>query len=171
MDELLHLSGYRNLAAELGIPAYGRLPLEAVLAGRPDLLVLDGNANANPARATEFVDHNALLALAGSTRLVSIPLKYTVCAGPENFEALKLLRRGAAMNRGLVALVLVLYLISPGRRPGAVALAPGQRGRLGDRLGAARAARHARPADRRRARPQRRHPAGLAAAIRWPSPA
>jgi iron complex transport system substrate-binding protein len=92
MDELLHLSGYRNLAAELGIPAYGRLPLEAVLAGRPDLLVLDGNANAHPARATEFVDHNALLALAGSTRLVSIPLKYTVCAGPESIEALKLLR-------------------------------------------------------------------------------
>lgn len=91
MDELLHLSGYRNLAAELGIPAYGRLPLESVLAGRPDVLVLDGNANANPARATEFVDHNALLALAGSTRLVSIPLKYTVCAGPENVEALKLL--------------------------------------------------------------------------------
>lgn len=35
LNELLHLSGYRNLAAELGIPAYGRLPLEAVLAGGP----------------------------------------------------------------------------------------------------------------------------------------
>lgn len=91
MDELLLLSGFRNLAAELGIPAYGRLPLESVLAGRPDLLVLDGNANAHPARATEFIDHNALAALAGHTRLLSIPMKYTVCAGPENFEALKLL--------------------------------------------------------------------------------
>ena len=91
MDELLHLAGFRNLAAELGIPAYGRLPLESVLAGQPDLLVLDGNANAHPARATEFVDHNALLALAGRTRLLSIPLKYSICAGPENFEALKLL--------------------------------------------------------------------------------
>lgn len=91
MDELLRLSGFRNLAAELGIPAYGRLPLESVLTGQPDVLVLDGNANAHPARATEFVDHNALLALAGSTRLVSIPIKYVVCAGPENFEALRLL--------------------------------------------------------------------------------
>ena len=91
MDELLHLSGFRNLAAELGIPAYGRLPLESVLAGRPDLLVLDGDGNTHPARATEFVDHNALLALAGHTRLLSIPMKYTVCAGPENVEALKLL--------------------------------------------------------------------------------
>jgi iron complex transport system substrate-binding protein len=91
MDELLRLAGFRNLAAELGVPAYGRLPLESVLAARPDLLVLDGNANAHPSRATEFVDHNALLALAGHTRLLSIPMKYTICAGPENFEALRLL--------------------------------------------------------------------------------
>ena len=91
MDELLRLTGFRNLAAELGIAAYGRLPLESVLAGRPDLLVLDGNANADPARATEFVDHNALLSLAGRTRLVSIPMKYSICAGPENVEAMRLL--------------------------------------------------------------------------------
>lgn len=91
MDELLRLSGFRNLAAELGIAAYGRLPLESVLAGRPDLLVLDGNANAHPARATEFVDHNALLALAGSARLVSIPLRHSICAGPDNFEVMRLL--------------------------------------------------------------------------------
>ena len=91
MDELLRLSGYRNLAAELGIGAYGRLPLEAVLAGQPDLLVLDGNANAHPSRATEFVDHRALESLAGRTRLVSVPIRYSICAGPENFEAMRLL--------------------------------------------------------------------------------
>jgi len=91
MDELLQLAGYRNLAAELGIPAYGRLSLEAVLAGQPDLLVLDGAANANPARATEFVDHKALLALTGRTRLLSVPIKSSICAGPENFEVVRLL--------------------------------------------------------------------------------
>ncbi len=91
MDELLRLTGFRNLAAELGIAAYGRLPLEAILAGRPDLLVLDGNANANPARATEFVDHSALLSLAGRARLLSMPMKYSICAGPENVEAMRLL--------------------------------------------------------------------------------
>ncbi len=90
-DELLLLSGYRNLAAELGIPAYGRMPLESVLAGQPDLLVLDGAANAHPARATEFVDHHALRALAGKARLASVPFRYSICAGPENFQALRLL--------------------------------------------------------------------------------
>jgi iron complex transport system substrate-binding protein len=91
MDELLRLTGFRNLAAELGIAAYGRLPLESVLAGRPDVLVLDGAVNANPARATEFVDHHALLSLAGQARLVSMPMKYSICAGPENFDAMRLL--------------------------------------------------------------------------------
>ena len=91
MDELLRLAGLRNLAAELGIPAYGRLSLESVLAGKPDMLVFDGVANASPARATEFVDHHALSSLAGRARIVSLPMKYAVCAGPENFEVVRLL--------------------------------------------------------------------------------
>jgi iron complex transport system substrate-binding protein len=89
MDELLRLSGYRNLAAELGIGSFGRLSLEAVLAGQPDLLVFDGTANDNPARATEFVGHHALLALAGKTKLASVPTRYSICAGPDNFEVMR----------------------------------------------------------------------------------
>lgn len=91
MDELLRLAGYRNLAAELGVLAYGRWSLETVLAGQPDLLVFDGEANANPSRATEFVDHTALRGLVGKVRRVSIPMKYSICAGPENFQAMRLL--------------------------------------------------------------------------------
>jgi iron complex transport system substrate-binding protein len=89
MDELLRLSGYRNLAAELGIGSFGRLSLETVLAGQPDLLVFDGTANDNPARATEFVGHHALLALAGKTRLASVPTRFSICAGPDNFEVMR----------------------------------------------------------------------------------
>ncbi|MFO1158410.1 MAG: ABC transporter substrate-binding protein [Reyranellaceae bacterium] len=91
MDELLRLTGFRNLAAELGIPAYGRWSLETVLAGRPDLLVLDADANTSPARATEFVEHAAVRGLTGKARRVSVPMKYSICAGPENFEAMRLL--------------------------------------------------------------------------------
>lgn len=91
MDELLRLSGYRNLAAELGIGSFGRLSLESVLAGQPDLLVLDGDANAHPARATEYVGHHALLALVGKARLASVPTRYSICAGPDNFEVMRLL--------------------------------------------------------------------------------
>lgn len=91
MDQLLRLSGYRNLAAELGVPAYGRWSLETVLAGQPDLLVLDADSNLDPARATEFVDHAALKSLTGRARLVSVPMKYSICAGPESFDAMRLL--------------------------------------------------------------------------------
>jgi len=89
MDELLRLSGYRNLAADLGIGSFGRVSLETVLAGQPDLLVLDVDANADPARATEYVGHHALLALAGRARLASVPTRYSICAGPDNFEVLR----------------------------------------------------------------------------------
>lgn len=91
MNQLLRLSGFRNLAAELGMPAYGRWSLETVLAGQPDLLVLDAESNLDPARATEFVDHAALKSLAGRARRVSVSMKYSICAGPENFHAMKLL--------------------------------------------------------------------------------
>lgn len=91
MDELLRLAGLRNYAAELGLPAYGRWSLETVLSGQPDVLVIDGMANANPARATEFVDHHALRSLAGRARVISVPLRYSLCAGPENLEVVRLL--------------------------------------------------------------------------------
>lgn len=91
MDELLRLSGFRNLAADLGIGSFGRVSLETVLAGQPDLLVLDGTANENPARATEFVGHHALLALVGQAKLASVPVRYSICAGPDNFEVMRIL--------------------------------------------------------------------------------
>jgi len=89
MDELLRLAGFRNLAAELGVPAYGRLSLETLLANSPDLLVLDGELNAAPAQATAFVDHRALRSVAGRMRRVAMPMRYSICAGPENFEVVR----------------------------------------------------------------------------------
>jgi len=92
MDELLRLTGYRNLAAELGISAYGRFSLEAVLAGQPEVVVLDGESNADPARATSFVDHPAIRTLARHARILSLPIRYSICAGPENLDAMERLR-------------------------------------------------------------------------------
>ena len=91
MDELLRLAGFRNLAAELGVQAYGRLSMETVIANRPDFLVLDGGGNAAPSHATEFVDSRALRSLAGHARVVSVPFKLSICAGPENLDVVRLL--------------------------------------------------------------------------------
>ena len=89
MNELLGLSGFRNLAAELGLPAFGRMSLETVLAGQPDLLVLDAETNANPARGTEFVDHHLMKVLEERAKVEQVPMKYAVCAGPESVEVLR----------------------------------------------------------------------------------
>lgn len=96
MDELLGMSGFRNLAAELGIPAFGRMSLETVLAGQPDLLVLDADGNAAPARGTEFVDHHLVEVLEERAKVVTVPMKYAVCAGPESVEVLRRLAEARA---------------------------------------------------------------------------
>ncbi len=92
MGELLGMTGYRNLATELGISAYGRFSLEAVLAGQPDVIILDEDSNADPARATAFVDHPAIRTLARHARILSLPMRYAICAGPENLDVLQKLR-------------------------------------------------------------------------------
>lgn len=92
MDELLRLTGYRNLATEEGISAYGRFSMEAVLAGQPDLVIFDGESNDEPARATSFVNHPAIRTLSRHARILSLPIRYTVCAGPENLEAMQMLK-------------------------------------------------------------------------------
>ena len=103
MDELLRLSGFRNLAAELGMPGFGRWSLETVLAGQPDLLVLDAESNADPARGTEFVDHHLIGVLKRQARVAAVPMKYTVCAGPESVEVLRRLAEArAAIKPGTV---------------------------------------------------------------------
>jgi iron complex transport system substrate-binding protein len=103
MNELLGLSGFRNLAAELGLPAFGRMSLETVLAGQPDLLVLDAETNANPARGTEFVDHHLMKVLEERAKVAKVPMKYAVCAGPESVEVLRRLAEArAAVKPGTV---------------------------------------------------------------------
>ena len=101
--------------------------------------------------------------LAGRARILSMPMKYSICAGPENFEA----HAAAAPRPGDEPLVWRCWCRALRRF---VAIGPALwPWRLGDEVGwaivwrAARAARHARRAGRRRARPERRGAAGLAA--------
>jgi iron complex transport system substrate-binding protein len=92
VDELFARAGYRNVAADLGIEGFGRLSLETVLAARPDLVVLDRESNADPARATSFVENRTLRYLAGQARVLSVPTRETICAGPESLAVVRRLR-------------------------------------------------------------------------------
>ncbi|MGV6872886.1 ABC transporter substrate-binding protein [Pseudochelatococcus sp. B33] len=93
-DTVIRAAGLTNAAARAGIAGHGRLSLEAMLALRPDVLIVDGEENTAPARANRLLRHPALEALAASgTRAVTMPSRLWVCGGPDLVEAVAHLRR------------------------------------------------------------------------------
>ncbi|WP_137388119.1 ABC transporter substrate-binding protein [Rhodoligotrophos defluvii] len=93
IDTLLARAGFRNLAAENGLDNYGAVPLELLVAFRPDVLILNAEPTA-PALAYEVLRHPVLKALP-HTQVVSVPPRLWTCAGPEMVEAVALLARAA----------------------------------------------------------------------------
>ncbi|WP_026381826.1 ABC transporter substrate-binding protein [Afifella pfennigii] len=98
IDTLLSLSGLSNLAAERGMQNYGRLPLESLVTLSPDVLVI-GTPRETPALATELVRHPVLSHMPRPMEIAAVPPRLWVCAGPEMFEAVAILRQAAAQAR------------------------------------------------------------------------
>ena len=85
---LLSAAGLANAAPELGFKSGGFASLEAIVALRPDLLlVADGGADPED-QGQAFLRHSALERLYPPDRRVVIPERLTVCAGPMLAEAL-----------------------------------------------------------------------------------
>lgn len=61
-DDILAAAGFRNIAAEAGIPGGGTLPLERLVLLQPDLIVT-GARYPGASRAEALLDHPALAAL------------------------------------------------------------------------------------------------------------
>ncbi|WP_185983284.1 ABC transporter substrate-binding protein [Aureimonas mangrovi] len=97
-DELLARAGLSNAATELGIAAYGHVPLETIVLSAPDILVVDADDDA-PSLATEILRHPALARLEGRTQIVAVPSRLWTCPGPGLVEAVQRLRDGAARWR------------------------------------------------------------------------
>lgn len=87
--EILSAVGFRNLAADLGVTRGGTLSVEAVLAAKPDVLVLDDHMNQATSRAQALVVHPALAALPAERRRV--PTAAWICAGPSLADAARAL--------------------------------------------------------------------------------
>lgn len=100
-DDILAAAGWRNLAADLGIDGGGALPLEVLVANRPDV-VLVGDAEASwSTAATPNVRHPALImAIGGGDRLSVLPDRATICGTPSVVEAVRQL---ADARRRLIA--------------------------------------------------------------------
>ena len=87
VDDLITLTGFENYAARLGISGYGYLSLERLIAGHPDVLIVEAAGNEAPAVGRDVLRHPALRALRAHVRTVTIPSRLWSCPGPAVAEA------------------------------------------------------------------------------------
>jgi iron complex transport system substrate-binding protein len=93
VDATLQAAGLDNLARRLGLKTYMYLPLETLIANRPDLLVLDTSRAVYPSLAESVLRHPAIAAAFAPDRRVVIPQSLWICGGPEVGQAIALLTR------------------------------------------------------------------------------
>ena len=86
-DEVMALSGIVNAAPQGRLTRMGTLPVEAVIAARPELLILGGEERSGTARAYMILHHPALKALKDQTDMEHTVLTPLLCPGPWSLDA------------------------------------------------------------------------------------
>ena len=103
-DEVMALSGIANAAPQARLTRMGTLPVEAVIAAAPELLILGGEERSGSARAYAILHHPALKALEGKTYMEHAVLTPLLCPGPWSLDAAAtfgdLARKARALARG-----------------------------------------------------------------------
>ena len=87
--DVLTAAGLTNLAPKLMPGSYGSVPLEAVVAAAPQLLILDDSYSGSSSRAQRILRHPAFLSLKDKTTLYEIPSRLWLCPGPWVAEAVE----------------------------------------------------------------------------------
>ena len=83
VDELIRRAGLTNLAAKLGKPALAQVPLEQMIAAKPDWLIVESGSEKVVDQGTEMLQHPVLR----SIPRIRVPQAWTVCGGPAYVEA------------------------------------------------------------------------------------
>jgi iron complex transport system substrate-binding protein len=86
-DEVMALSGIANAVPQARLTRMGTLPVEAVIAARPELLILGGEERSGSARAYMILHHPALKALNGQTYMEHAVLTPLLCPGPWSLDS------------------------------------------------------------------------------------
>lgn len=86
-DEVMTLVGLVNKAPALGIGAYGQVPLETLLAARPDRIVRLIYRPGAPSIANAITNHPALARSMGARNMLSVPGRLLTCGTPMVAEA------------------------------------------------------------------------------------
>lgn len=95
VDDLMRRVGLINLAAKLGKPILSQMSLEAVIAARPDFLIVESATDRITDQGTEMLHHPLLRDI---PRL-RLPQAWTVCGGPAYALAAEALVRQLATRR------------------------------------------------------------------------
>lgn len=91
VDDILTRAGLDNLAARLGLAAFGQVPLETVVLEGADVLVLNDARDGPPSLATAVLDHPVLTRLRRRLIVARVPSRLWTCAGPSIVDAAELL--------------------------------------------------------------------------------
>lgn len=86
-DEVMTRIGLVNKAPDLGIGAYGQVPLETMLAVRPDRIIYLIYRPGVPSIASATMEHPALKRGIGERRTLSVPGRLLTCGTPMVAEA------------------------------------------------------------------------------------
>ena len=85
---MLEAAGFRNHAVTLGLGAGGTLPLEALVANPPDVLVLSGPNDEYRTVTADNLRHPALAAAMRDRATVIVPWRFWLCGTPYIAEAI-----------------------------------------------------------------------------------
>jgi iron complex transport system substrate-binding protein len=82
IDDMLRRTGFENAAPSYGVRFWGNVPLEALLADPPDLLLSGAPAPGAPTWSERMLAHPALARLRGRMRQTTFPSACLYCGGP-----------------------------------------------------------------------------------------
>jgi iron complex transport system substrate-binding protein len=81
-DDILRAIGLKDVAPQMFQTRQGTVPVEAIIASPPELLILNGEREATPTRADLVLKHPALRALPKNTLIANTALTPLLCPGP-----------------------------------------------------------------------------------------
>jgi iron complex transport system substrate-binding protein len=86
-EEVMQIAGLVNAAPPAQLTASGQMPVEAVVAAAPELLILGGEERSGSARAYAILHHPAFKALKGKTHMEFAGLTPLLCPGPWSLDS------------------------------------------------------------------------------------
>lgn len=87
-DEILAAAGLEDVAARSGATRSGTIPVEAVVASPPQLLLFNASDASRPSLAGLVLRHPALDALAARVKIAHVSLTPLLCPGPWSVDVL-----------------------------------------------------------------------------------